>query len=64
MFNLIEVSAAIWGFRSYADNSIQQKLILPKEVHVFMVGEYSETLQLLADQQVFEGGLEESLGLH
>jgi hypothetical protein len=29
----------------------------PKEVQVFTVGEYSKTLQLLANQQVFKGVL-------
>ncbi len=47
MSNPIEVSIATWRFQSY---SIQQKVISPKEVHVFMVGQYSKTLGLLADQ--------------
>jgi hypothetical protein len=50
MSNPIEVYIATWRFRSYANNSIQQKVILPNDVHVFMVGQYSKTLGLLADQ--------------
>ncbi len=53
--NPIELFDTIQGFPPYADNSIQQEVVIPKEVHVFMVGKYSKTFQLLALQYVFKG---------
>jgi len=42
------------GFQSY---SIEQEVVIPKEVHIFTIGKYSKTLQLLPNQQVFKGVL-------
>jgi hypothetical protein len=41
--------------KGYADNSIQQEVVIRKEVQLFTVGKYSKILLLLTDQWVFKG---------
>jgi hypothetical protein len=37
MSNPIKVFAILWGFWPYVNNSIQQEMVISKEVHVFKV---------------------------
>jgi hypothetical protein len=54
MSNPIAIFGTTQGFQPYP---IQQEVVILKKVHVFKVGKYSKTLQLLANQRVFKGVL-------